>query len=137
MRHWERPLPCTSGRIVRRPQVVLDILGNRMTIDELTGRLLDGRYQGTAKPQLKTEWTARGDAYFHPCGNGNGPRKSGGSNGAAGHGEHHNGYNPPAPQPPRPRPTASPATQDLLGGIAADRSGAGAAAEGGGRGEQP
>jgi hypothetical protein len=119
-------------------QVVLDILGNRMTIDEFAGRLLDSRDQGTANPQLKTEWTARGDAYFHPRGNGNGHRKSGGSNGAAGNGGHHNGHNPPAPQPPRrPRPTASPATQDLLGGIATNRPGPGAAAEGGGGDEQP
>ena len=118
-------------------QVVLDILGDRTTIDELAGRLLDTRDRAAANQQLKTEWAATGAAYFQPNRSGNGHRKSGGSNGAAGNGEHHNGHKPPAPRPSRARSTPPPATHDLLGGIAADRTGSGAAAEGGGRGEQP
>ena len=117
-------------------QVVLDILGNRMTVDELAGRLLDSRDQAATNPQLKTEWAACGATYFRPNGSGNGHTKPGAANGAAGNGEHHNGHKPPAPQPARGRPTPPPATQDLLGGIAADRPGSGTAAEGGGRGEQ-
>jgi hypothetical protein len=118
-------------------QVVLDILGNRTTIDELAGRLLDTRDRAAANQELKTEWAARGAAYFQPNGSGNGHHKPGRSNGAAGNGEHPNGHKPPAPQPSRARPTPPAGTQDLLGGITADRAGSGAAAEGGGHGEQP
>jgi hypothetical protein len=118
-------------------QVVLDILGNRTTIDELAGRLLDTRDRAAANQELKTEWAATGAAYFQPNGSGNGHRKPGRSNGAVGNGEHPNGHKPPAPQPSRARPTPPPATQDLLGGITADRPGSGAAAQGGGHGEQP
>ena len=124
-------------------QVAIAILGDRITIDEFAGRLLDSRDQGTANPQLKTEWTARGATHFPPGGSGKPHRKSAASNGAAGsngaaeNGDHHNGHQPPAPRPSRARPTAPPATDDLLGGIAADRPGSGTAAKGGGDGEQP
>ncbi len=118
-------------------KVVLDILGDRTTIDELAGRLLDTRDRAAANQQLKTEWAVTGAAYFQPNGSGNGHRKPSSSNGAAGNGEHHNGHKPPAPQPSRARPTPPPATQDLLGGIAADCAGSGASTEGDGRGEQP
>jgi hypothetical protein len=118
-------------------RVILDILGPHTTIDELAGVALVYLDDRSANPQVTQERAARGDTHFRPSGNGNGHRKSSGSNGAAGNGEHHNGHEPPAPQPPRARPTPPPGTHDLLGGITADRSGAGAAAEGGGHGEQP
>ena len=123
-------------------QVAIAILGDRITIDEFAGRLLDSRDQGTANPQLKTGWTARGATHFPPGGSGKPHRKSAasngaaGSHGAAGNGEPHNGHQPPA-RPSRARPTPPPATDDLLGGIAADRPGAGTAAKGGDDGEQP
>jgi hypothetical protein len=117
-------------------QVALAILGDRTTIDEFAGRLLGTRDQTTANPQLRTEWAARGAAYFQPNGSGNGHRKPGDAGGASGNGEPHAGHEPPAPRPPRARPAPASGTQDLLGGIAADRPSAGAAGEGGGRGEQ-
>ncbi len=124
-------------------QVAIAILGDRISIDEFAGRLLDSRDQGTANPQLKTGWTARGATDFPPGGGSKPHRKSSasngaaGSNGAVGNGEHPNGHQPPAPKPSRTRPTPSPATDDLLGGIAADRPGSGTAAKGGDDGEQP
>lgn len=118
-------------------RVILDILGPQTTIDELAGVALVYLDDRSANPQVTQERAARGDTHFRPSGNGNGHRKSSGSNGAAGNGERHNGHEPPAPQPSRARPTPPPGTQDLLGGITADRPGSGAAAEGGGHGEQP
>jgi hypothetical protein len=143
----QRKLQLLERQAASYGQVVLDILGDRTTIDELAGRLLDTRDRAAANHELKTEWAAHGAAYFQPNPSGNGQRKSAGANredgegaagsGAAGDGEHLNGHQPPAPQPSRARPTPPPATQDLLGGIAADRAGSGTPAEGGGRGEQP
>ncbi len=118
-------------------RVILDILGPHTTIDELAGVALVYLDDRSANPQVTQERAARGDTHFRPSGNGNGHRKSSGSNGAAGNGERHNGHEPPAPQPSRDRPTPPAGTQDLLGGITADRPGSGAAAEGGGHGEQP
>jgi hypothetical protein len=118
-------------------RVILDILGPHTTIDELAGVALVYLDDRRANPRVTQERAARGDTHFRPSGNGNGHRKSSGSNGAPGNGEHHNGHESPAPQPSRTRPTPPPATQDLLGGIAADRPGSGATAQGGGHGEQP
>ncbi len=70
-------------------RVILDILGPQTTIDELAGVALVYLDDRSANPQVTQERAARGDTHFRPSGNGNGHRKSSGSNGAAGNGERH------------------------------------------------
>ena len=114
-------------------QVVLEILGDRTTIDELAGRLLDTKDRTTANPGLTTEWAARGEKFFRPAGNGQ-RKQPAGSNGTSG-----NGGQPgelPAREPSGSRPAAPAGRPDLLGGLAPDFPSAGAPGEGGGNGEQ-
>jgi hypothetical protein len=113
-------------------ELVLEILGDRVSIDELAGRLLDTVDRTKANPDLKKEWVARGEDFFRPAGNAH--RKQP----AAGSGANGNGVHPVEPgQPPRHRRAASPGGGDLLNGLAADRSGPGTPGESGGADEQP
>ena len=113
--------------------VVLDILGARTTIDALAGLLLDSRDRAKTHPRLETEWAARGADYFRPAGDEH--KRSTRPNGATGNGD--STPPAPAPEPARPRSAAPPGSADLLGGLATDRPGQGAAGEGRDHGERP
>jgi cell division protein FtsN len=113
-------------------EVVLEVFERGMTIDALAGLLLDSRERLRANPELETEWTTRGEAYFRPA---NAPRKQLAESGATGNG--HAPAGAPA-LPPSPARTAAPArAADLLGALAADQPGQSPAAEGGGHDGQP